>query len=488
MSNKFYLQQFEIVIDKIVAIQSLGQERRFQEIVENEGPFWFRDHVKERDWIIGRDGARAFSQVASKAITANKSIRGRVSEKTLEDAIKYQFCELVFRREQGLTESTASKVVAKAVRHVKKEKLQDWRHFFPAVLPTFDSVRTSFAIGPVEFQRTGEFLKALEPELNLYRERVRERSKASFLNPSPIDKAFGVKWDQSWPAVYIDKISKERKEFLEDSLRRDSWVATVPLQNFEYDRGAVVAERCVRFALDLLRVVAPPPFDRGLRLSDVHTNNPDLLRISVGGADRALAYTHKHGGDIKWESERFAKSVFEPPRTHWLDMGGSLLDHFVRTNELTSVGKRFFDAISWYGEAIGTQRNELSLVIYLNALEALFTTSSVNVTDQLCERVSMLLDSTDSDIDWREQVARLYNQRSRILHGEANFALGSADAHSKTAKELVNRVLRRGLYWAYYCAQRGDMRSNAGFRRNVDESLENYETALDLRPCRKAGV
>jgi len=478
LANKFYLEKFEIVFDKLVEFQAVLNDGRFNDIAQYDALCWLRDHVNERDWTVGREGARAFSALASKALASNKVIQGKASEEVVNEAIRYQFCELVFRRSQDLTESSASSMVTRAAKYVDKNKLKDWKHFFPVVLPTFDAIRTSFAIGPVEFLRTDKFLESHRAEFDAYRDNVEQRSKTSFLSPSPIDQAFGVKWDQSWPVRHIRKLSESRTKTLEDSLKRSSWVATVPLCRFDRKTGGVVADNCIRLTLDLLRVVATRPFDRGIRLSDVQTNNPDSLRISTESESGTLGFVHQFGGDMDWESEDFGNLIFNASRLHWLDKAGKLVDQLARTNDLNAVGRRVFDAISWYGEAISTQRRELSLVVYLNALEALFTTSSENITDQLSERVAALMKSSGTDGGWKKRVRHLYDVRSNIVHGGANFAFGTADGELEDAKTLVNAVLIRGLYWAYYCASRDDMRSPKGFKKNVDASLRAYEAAL----------
>jgi len=460
----------------MVEFQKVLNDRRLKDIGRQDAFCMLRNHVWDADQIIGCDGARAFTAISKRALSEDAHLQHRITHGQIDTAVRHQFCELIFRKREQLNDESASFVVAEALEYVRREGLICRKFHFPTILPTFDQISTSFSVGPVKFVRSDDFLGAVEGMLESERISLRARLKKAYLNPSPLQPVFGPKFESKWPVREVEQLASEQKSLFEKHFSQGSWVATILVRDFGRDVASGLAEECVVFALNLLRVMSPDPWDRGLRLVDAFTNNPEIFRVSSDENLGSLDFSKQFGGDVTWESEDFSKMIVQP-EPNWLTYAGSLLARYSQDNQLLPVGKRFFSAVSWYGEGINMRRPDLAIVAYVNALESLFTIPRVRISKHLRQSVEILMKHERPEADWSTKVKRLYDDRSNIVHGRSSLGVDKVEASVGAAKSLVRSVLLEALWWAFYSAKRSDMRTPKEFENNMEDSLLSYRNS-----------
>jgi len=102
-----------------------------------------------------------------------------------------------------------------------------------------------------------------------------------------------------------------------------------------------------------------------------------------------------------------------------------------RRNKLTKLEKGFYNANNLISEGFTSTELSTKIVKYMSAIEALVEEKDFNrsVTDQVCERVTMLIakDDLDSRKNIYKKMVELYSMRSDLSHGEITNAI-EADA------------------------------------------------------------
>ena len=106
-----------------------------------------------------------------------------------------------------------------------------------------------------------------------------------------------------------------------------------------------------------------------------------------------------------------------------------------------SLGRRIRNAVTLLAEADGQQNDAVGIALAVTAIEALLGQRSEGISAALCDRVPALL---EPDLKQRSQandfMKRVYDDRSRVLHGE------NLDAAEERRREI--RLLAGGVLYA----------------------------------------
>lgn len=91
--------------------------------------------------------------------------------------------------------------------------------------------------------------------------------------------------------------------------------------------------------------------------------------------------------------------------------------------------------------ALQTHQVDIKMLFYINALEALFSSDSIEISHKVSERISLLLgDDFVSRVFIYEKIKKSYSIRSKIVHGAP---LSDSDVDLISRSEFLDSLLRK---------------------------------------------
>lgn len=351
--------------------------------------------------IIGASAHEKFYEIANRILapTKRKRIRSIASDQFVK-YLKIEFSKAFISQGVAITESTVTKVLNKAKRSASGS-CESLVHYIPMkFFRDYKGEEIDFGpikvIGLVEFEK--KVLSDAMPEGDLYH-----------LTRNNLDK-----YIEGCNAVLVipveacqHSISIERAELVGEVF--------VALMHLFYGREYTTSIRCAG--------------DR-----EPLKTNYKIYKSELG---------------VQWQMDTVMprsipdwSELLSGDNPVFLTLYYKVISQVIKPNEEDVVCKRLIDAILWFGEA-SKECNDLSRVVkYSTALERVLAPETNDIFRNISERASKLIDIFEGDRDkWKTVVKKMYDLRSKIVHGDIEFSERISDSEVLEYEGLTARVI-----------------------------------------------
>lgn len=369
--------------------------------------------------LCGREAYKRIEMLA-KEVGHRANLARRVTHETLRNPTKKLLVRRFVTEKRELDQKQIDRFLAAAGRNARAE-CADLTHFIPCYLMTVQEPE-ALKVGPVVFRNRLNFRRRILPYLRRYGDEF-----------MPEKRKF-ARWLMAGAMAFY-------REF--------DWVAEVTIQNCDAKTSAIIAERAVTSALDCLHLIFRAQYSDKMRVGG------PPLRV-----DRRTALTLRKDG-VLWAQgsesgmgqvnfpEGWSSQLSDPEITFLLTLCGKTLEAAVDPDLARPLSRRFLDAAQWFGEASRDDRPATRVVKYVTALERMVMTDEKNdIASLVSERVAALCCDRSNPSDrqkWREDARRIYDLRSRLVHGSMSPSDTEIESGVWMAAHLAEHTLLSAL-------------------------------------------
>jgi len=358
---------------------------------------------------IGKQGGLAVEELANEALNRN-NLSGRAHNSEAKTFLKKHLASLMPVDTEPVSPDAADKLLRDAGRAVAK-KCTTRTHFFPVHITT-DQRPARLDLGVIQIHSKAllnERLCEVEPMLK---------------------KSNGSEADRDADAKHLALIF--------DYYRSFNWVAEVTIDKCDRQTSRKLGAASVRTAMELLRLIVGRRHAYKFNAAAVQPENSNNYHFAFDADGNT--FREWKGSSVTELSfnDEMADVLCEPDEAFFMEKARAILPGAVMPNCDWPLTLRFFDALHWYGESIADKQTAASFVKYMLCIERLLMTDErSDITNTLVERAASLgmpphLRSAESRENLREKTRRIYDLRSKIVHGaispnDPKIAAGIAD-------------------------------------------------------------
>lgn len=436
-------EDFSFIMEEIIRIQKKFQNEK--KLENNMDAFCSLPHPSGAgQMLIGQAANIRFRTISNRALESNQKLKNRIRVEVLENAIKHVFQKDICTEHKELTQSCADKIVAKAIKHVQKNKLVTHTHHFPCILP-LDKKKHSFWVGPVHFMQTEKFLADKEGQLESYEADVKERYISR-------DKEHLKRELTGDEIKNIDKLSKVFVSDLKEYYSNYPWIMALEIKDFESEKSKDIARLGAQTALNIIRLFFPNGHAEKIQIAGRpkwEWKTSDLIERPDGQVDISLQRRFKVSDETGW-----VKKYSEGEGGKWVAMLGGLIPFLVSGEPVPLLYQRLINALWWYGEALSVDVPYLKVTSLANALESFLATKKEDIASQISIRGGLLMSIEDEGKgeDWEGRIKKFYDMRSALVHGRISAFDQEVSSQIGWGVRITNRVLLEGISWTRYLA------------------------------------
>lgn len=217
--------------------------------------------------------------------------------------------------------------------------------------------------------------------------------------------------------------------------------------------AGVLSENTCKLIAERLSQVLPSIF-KSLRLLHLMGDQPDLLQF-LGEKNQTI--------DLKYYKDN-------------LDFIKTCIDaYYSKSTTKDTIDRRIRNAIHLMVEADRQQHRSIMLALSFSAIEALVCSKKEGIVDELSRNVATLLEpDRNMRIQTIKLVKKLYNMRSKLLHGEnIEINLGKEEQ----VRRLAAGCLKAMLEWQVFQRKVGKEQKSAKGRDNFFSELEDAKVS-----------
>lgn len=404
--------------------------------------------------ICGRAAAKRIAEIAKEA-GRRAGVSNRVEFETLRKLTGDLLVERFFRERRELNKQQIDRFLASVGRQAQRD-CTNITHFIPCTLMTAQDPET-LALGPVQFHNRARFRRIILP-------RLQDHGK---------DEE-GIARDLMVSAVKF--------------YRKFDWVAEVTIASCDPRTSAKIAERAVYSALDCIHLLLSARYSQKMRVG-----GPALRTDRRGGVViDSEGKMHPHGS-TSWAGQvnfpkGWSSQLADPNFAHMMSLCALALEAAVDPNLVRPISRRFLDAAQWFGEASRDERPASRVVKYVTSLERMVMTDEMDdISSLLSERIAALCCDRGNASDrkkWREDARRVYDLRSRLVHGSMSPSDPEIESGVWLAAQVSEATLLHALYALGADGLRGESASTkrlAGWYGRVIKMIDEAEAASDSK-------
>ena len=430
------LKEVKRVKSEIEAV--VRQIDRFQSMSPSERRGHFKKHPLDALCTIthpnggalhcGQLGLEKLASIASVALRVQPTLAARASLGRARDSATKAFADQVLRHPTDITIDTANRLLARCIEDLKNSVVA-MEHYFPCVL-FVDGTADEVKVGPVTFVRTRKFFRA---------KRRLFKTSAEAAATSQIGNAT----TQGAGRIAPDKASMARVRRLHAGAigryLEFPWVAVVLVSDCDLQTAERRGHRAAEMALHVLRVLlSPATMTRtGIAWTGPHPAETAHIYADHLGVLHPQVTRHFGLAQPGWQDELRCLDAYT-------QIFGAALHALVDPAEASPLRQRLLDAVKWFGDAATDTTPSCAVVKYVSAIEcSLFGAFHRHDHSKVfASRVQAVLEAFDYDFGRTyERSLKLYEQRSRLLHGAASPRAESVGAILQDAATLARLVL-----------------------------------------------
>ena len=419
------------------------------------------------DIFVGEKALQAVSEMTASALSKSEW-HGRIE---VHHAAK-KVVETYWKKMQPgftLDNDSAREIVQEAIS-LASGSCMALTHFVPLHL-IYEKVPDRFFLGSILFRRMEGFLAEIEPRFEEMIVRDAEsltKLRMEYRAEPDIDRAREGALEHS-----RDEVSRLKSYF-----QQFGWVASVDVPPSAPKISREQAIRAIEAALHFLRVLL------GARNSDLLRLDADPLSPSAG-AELRMSETGKLGviTSTSWNrgnslGEDWWDIFNSPERRPYADLAGRICNMLPKFNKLPPIAQRLLDAATWYGEAVSDRAAGTRLVKYVAALERLTIFGEHGTVTALVKNRGALLccDGPHDIKSWGKKIDRVYNARSRQVHGGRSPYDPGLNKMAAEASEIARMGILQFMLMTIHSDLESPSITEAGFR----EGFERMKVIKDI--------
>jgi hypothetical protein len=365
-------------------------------------------------------GAAAFLRLRTAAESAifREGYSERMTVENLFDILIDNIVERFLRQGLLINQSSADKLFADSVKSASKA-LRSTTHLIPCLISD-DKEPAEFNIGKIRFRPCQVCLDELLPLFEQYQSEIRATDGNN--------------------DILLDDTIKYYKSF--------DWIAELTIDQADAAASRKIAASAVEVALNFLHMLLGATYSQHLRVCGPSPNVENRghfavcdgkicdVEINRSWQDRSL-------GEGWWQhlSQIGAAAV--------LPIIGKVVDNSL-TLAPAPLARRLIDAAHWYGDASREKFPASQMVKFVIAMERILTTAKEkDLTKTFCDRGSALttFPHRDHRLDERRRFAKVYEARSRFVHGSSSPSDKKYLILLAESEELSRAVLWSALHF-----------------------------------------
>lgn len=339
------------------------------------------------------------------------------------------FSSTYLEEHANVTAESVSMMLNRAITAAKAEHMTITHHIPCIAMAAQQPDHVS--IGPVRLTTSDRFLRDHHDDVEAFRTAEHERA-ATYAN----DNHLTLKTPAD--AIHlVDRIIDGTNEFYSDH----NWTATITIPACHERISRERAERAARAAIDILKLVF------------VHNARHARIGNARQLPGRTRTWTTIDGtfhdsmtvqGESILGTEGWHQGL-RPTGRFYLRLAGIPLWMYTHPDKACDIGRRYLDALHWYGEAISETSRAAASVKYATSLERLTITPDIksDFTKHVTERSAILAAGGNKKIyrAAKKAVSALYKERSEYLHGRRSPHEHSTTDHARTIVPIIFRYL-----------------------------------------------
>lgn len=338
-------------------------------------------------------------------------------EKALAKLITERF--VVERREINVEQ--VQHALSDAV-NIAKTACVDITHFVPCRL-MHEEKDNEFSIGPISFRSLPKFAAALEPFIERYLDDAEARD-----------------------ARTMGEQAIARAKFYYEGF---GWIATVKVPKCAPQMSAKRSLRAVTTAVNLLHTVFGAYHTRRMVVGGPRSDEDHRATLRLVEEDRLLLSWSTNSTSAVGFADDLQRLLARDDIAFLLSKANKIIEPVIDTSTTRPLALRFSDAAAWFGQAVRDEGEAASVVKAITAIERLVVTRErKDLTAMLSERAAALLYTQNREKsydDQRKRIARMYDLRSRLVHGSLSPFDAEVRAKRWPCLELAEEVLCAAL-------------------------------------------
>ncbi len=405
-----------------------------------------RDHAVDSDFtvphpdgqgdlICGQEAGRRLTTIAEDVLT-RPTLRARLSAHTVREHTKREFSHRFLQNDRQIDRRSAQRLLSAVEKSVARE-LVNLTHYIPCHVVTGEAPKL-FEIGPVKFRPRRIFLEELSEDLDRY-----VNSSIGLMERQEQDTKRTTQGSPDHARRWVEQL----RDGLLAHFSGFEWIAEVSVCRCEPAVSRQRARQTVESALDILRLILGEHHSDRMRVSGTPLaplEGAQLTRASDGTIDISLSRS--------WNGQGLGKhwwSLFQSPEVAPRMAAASIaLASVASMAPDHPLCERFIDAAGWYGQAILETSPAAKTIKYMTSIERIVLADSHDeVTSTVVARAAALcVDPGDQDHSrWRALVTRLYDARSRLVHGSMSPYSPTLERIAWDTGDVARCTLIRGL-------------------------------------------
>lgn len=403
---------FEFVIQEIIrykpksiadARERLAKLKTASDLVRSD----YLHQVRDPDhghMTCGRLASRRILEIMKRQVEDDPNLVGRVSINNATKLFKDTVIKAIRSESQDIGPPWVAHYLA-VLRRILRMRLKRRRYVVPCTMLENDEPE-HFTIGPIEFMRRNVWLRQNENA-------IREAN-------------FG-----------------ESTEHIVNDINEFTWIMIIPMEKCDPDVGRDRAHLAGIAALNILRLFVPRGAARyfGIMTAKAQRRRWSGLSFDDEGLNCQISLNWKpHLGD-EW-----MQFISTP---NWIrDNAAQAIIALTTDFDQLPLRQRFLDALYWYGEACIDESEAGVIVKVAAAIERLtITENSKGFRNKFARRGGYLCSlapanfKSDNDLSTKGYLYRLYNCRSRLMHGSGSPMTLYEPFPSNDAIELARQAI-----------------------------------------------
>lgn len=428
-----------------IAKMSLAEEKKHISENRNSSDFLYvlRDEDEKGEYVCGREASRRLYKLGERHLDRQRELRENTDPVRFNEVLASLLVRRFLTESREVNKREMQAMLSAAVKRLKAEQ-ESLTHYIPCVIfevfPEEGHVAQKlkqakyeqFDIGPVKFLRTAEFLRkhkrAIKGDLQETIKRELREKREDFQE------------------------SGDHIRFMLNSLtrffRNYRWVAVVTIPSCNKKISRLRAETAVQGALDILKLSFGPTQTDSMRLAESHVRPADIAQLTRPSIGPFSLMVSRRVAEDTGITEVAFRQISES-KDFYLEAASSALNACVDPQKEIHLSRRFLDGLTWYGQGVTETMPSAKIVKYVAAWERLTITKKEEngLTDKVTRRIAILshLKAKGDLTNSLKEVKRIYDWRSKLMHGSCSPFNKELPALSSLAGNITATALNRSL-------------------------------------------
>lgn len=225
------------------------------------------------------------------------------------------------------------------------------------------------------------------------------------------------------------------------------WVAEVEVLGCNSETSVERAQFAVAGAVDVLHLILGANFSSNMRMGGPRLKKDQRARITRDRDGLVEIFVSRAPiGQVL--EQNWWEIISAGDGAHYLEAAGEALEVTTDPDLKRPLCYRFLEALSWFGQAVRETSDAARVVKYITSIEQMILTDKKNPTKTVRSRGAALCWDPDGNLEmhqWFQEIARLYDLRSMLVHGEVSPFDAQVAAEVRNCERVARRVLFSGL-------------------------------------------